>query len=328
MMRKVSLLLLALGLAACENGGATRTVGITANGVVRGTVFFDANASRTLDGADAGIGGALVGLTLPGALDTLFRTTTGADGTFRFASVPVGSYAVVIDSNTLGDSLRTVASSATIVTVFPGDSVTFEASASFPIRTISEARGLAPGTRVFVRAIALHGRGIFSDTTLHVVDQTGAMRATRVRPSSVAVAAGDSVVLRARVAERLGQRVLDDVTVFVVAPTLIPAAPSITTAAAATGGSAGVLDAALVRLQNAQIIDTATVAGNLQLTLNDGSGAVTMVLDRAADVAFRPPLPAGLFAPTNRLDVAGVLVPTGAGAWRVKPRSTLDIIDR
>lgn len=328
MMRKVSGLLLAFAMTACENGGATRTVGITANGAVLGRVYFDANASRTFDAADVGVAGATVGLTLPGALDTLYRTTTVADGTFRFANVPVGSYSVVIDSSTLGDSLRAVVSPATAVAVLPGDSVTFEGAVSFPVRTIGAARGLAPGTRLFVRAIALHGRETFSDTTLHVVDQTGAMRATRVRPSAVAVAAGDSVVLRARIAERLGQRVLDDVTVFIVAPTLIPTAPSITTAAAATGGAAGVLDAALVRLQNAQIIDTATVSGNLQLTLNDGSGAVTMVLDRAADVGFRPPFAVGLFAPTNRLDVVGVLVPTGAGAWRVKPRSTLDIVDR
>ena len=314
-----------IALTACENGGATRTLGISATGTVNGFVYFDENGSRSFDVADAGFAGARVRLLAPGGADTLFRVTTAADGTFRLTGVPVGTYAVLVDSASAGDTARVITTGLglTTLTVLPGDSVRFVGAISYPLRTVAEARALALGARLFVRGIALHGRTTFSDTTLNFVDATGAMRAVRVRPS--AVAAGDSVVLRARVASRLGQRVLDDVTVFIVGPTFIPTAPTISSAAAATGGTAGVLDAALVRVLNAQVIDTSTVGGNFQMTMNDVSGPVVVILDRSADAAFLPPFAPGVLIPNNRFDVVGVLVPTGAGAWRVKPRSVLDL---
>ena len=217
-----------IALTACENGGATRTLGISATGTVNGLVYFDENGSRVFDVADAGFAGARVRLLAPGGVDTLFRVTTAANGTFRLTGVPVGTYTVVVDSASAGDTARVITTGLgpTMLTVLPGDSVQFVGSISYPLRTVAEARALAPGVRLFVRAVALHGRTTFSDTTLNFVDATGAMRAVRVRPS--AVAAGDSVVLRARIANRLGQRVLDDVTVFIVGPTFIPTAPTIT----------------------------------------------------------------------------------------------------
>lgn len=324
-------LLLASVLAAlgCENAGADRTLGITATGIVKGQVYFDANGSRTLDAADVGVAGAQVRLLSPGGLDTLVRITAVADGSFRLDGVPVGAYLAVVDSaSSAGDSAIVLAGATQAITVLPGDSVVFTRAVSYPLRTIAEARAAAPGTRLFVRAVALHARETFSDTTLHVVDATGAMRATRVRPITPGVVAGDSVVLRARIGTRLGQVVLDDVTPFVVTPTIIPLAAVITTAAAATAGPAGALDAALVRLLDAQVLDTATVSGDLQMTMDDGSGPVVVILDRTADAGFRPPLPPNLYVPTNRFDLSGVLVPAGAGVWRVKPRSALDLTVR
>lgn len=317
-----------LALAACDNGGATRTIGITATGIVRGSVYFDANGSGSRDAADVGFAGAAVRVISPVGADTILRVTTGADGTFRLGAVPVGTWRVAIDSMSAGDTAVVVGARVVMVTVLPGDSVEVVGAISYPVRTIVEARALAPGARVFVRAIALHERTTFSDTTLHVVDATGAMRATRVRPSTPAVATGDSVILRARIADRLGQRVLDDVSVFVVAPSFVPTAPTISTSLAATGGAAGALDAALVRVADALVSDTATVAGSFQMTVTDGSGAVVVILDRAADAGFRAPLPANLYVPANRFDFVGVLVPTGAGTWRLKPRSSLDLLRR
>jgi hypothetical protein len=309
-------------VAACDNAGAGRSLGITATGVVRGFVYFDANGSRVFDAGDTPFAGARVRLVSPVSRDTLVRAVTGADGTFRVTGVPVGSYALVLDPTSVGDSVEIVSLSATAVTLLPSDSVEVEGSVSFPIHAASAVRTLALGTRVFVTGVALHGRETFSDTLLHMVDTSGAIRATRVRPSTVV--AGDSVRMRGLVAERAGQRVLDDVTVFVLGPTFIPTIPTVTStlAAAASGGT---LDAALVRVLDATVSDTATVGGNLTMTVSDGSGALTVVLDRAADITFRAPLPAGLYVPTNTFDLIGVLVPTGTGAWRLRPRSALDL---
>lgn len=326
--RWVLLFAVAAGVA-CENGGASRTIGIDATGIVKGQIYFDANGSRTFDGPDAGIPFARIRLLAPGSNDTLFRILAGTDGAFRTTGVPVGIYTVVVDSaSAAGDSAVVLQAAPVLIAVLPDDSVEFVGAVSYPLQTIAEARAAAVGTRVFIRAVALHARATFSDTTLHVVDGTGAMRATRVRTSVPAIVAADSVVLRGRIATRLGEKVLDDVTAFFVAATLIPTAPQLSTASAATGGTLGSLDAALVQIVDAEILDTATVLGNFQMTMDDGSGAVVVVLDRAADAGFNAPLPLGLYVVANRFDLVGILVPTGTGAWRVKPRSALDLTPR
>lgn len=331
MMRAPSIGLLASLLlvtaSGCENRGADRSLGIDATGEVRGSVYFDANGSRTADAADAPFAGALVRLLAPVSRDTLLRTVSDADGAFSFSAVPVGSYAIVIDSASAGDSALVVIGASGFLSVIPGETAEFEAAISYPFASIAEARAAVPGTRLFITGVALHSRGSFSDTTLHVVDTSGAMRATRVRPSAVLVSAGDSVRLRGRVAERLGQRVMDDVSVFVVGPTFIPTAATITTASASSA-EGGTRDAELVRILDAEILDTAIVVGNLEVTVDDGSGPLVMVLDRTADLAFRAPFPPGEYDAGNRFDLTGVLVPNGDGTWRLKPRSVLDLVRR
>ncbi len=326
-MRRVAGLLILLTAVACENGGASRTAGITASGLVTGEVYFDRNGSFTRDAGDVGFAAAGVRLLAPNGRDTLARASTGADGRFRFASVPAGSYLLVVDSASAGDTAR-VLTAAQAVAVGPSDTLELAVAVAFPTRTVAAVRALAVGTPVFVRALAYHARETFSDTTLGVVDSTGALRATRVLSPGVTLVPGDSVVLRGRVAVRLGQRVLDDVTVFVGGRGNLPAVPAIGSGTAATAGTAGVLDGSLIQLTNALVADTATVAGDLRMTVNDGSGAVVVVLDRASDAGFRAPLPAGLYVPGARFDLVGVLVPVGNGTWRVKPRSALDLTRR
>jgi hypothetical protein len=311
-------------LSACGNLGADRTLGITATGVVNGFVYFDANGSGTFDAADVPFVGARVRLVTPIARDTVLRVTTGADGTFRASGVPVGTYAVVLDAASVGDSVA-VTGVGGVVTILPNDSVSVAGAAGYPTRSISQVRSGTLGARVFVSGVALHGLATYSDTLLHIADTSGSLRAVRVRPS--AVAAGDSVRLRGRIAERAGQRVLDDVTVFVLGAALIPAAPTVTTAAANTAAT-GALDATLVRILDAAITDTATVSGSLTLTVTDGSGALTVLLDRAADASFRPPFVAGRWDAGQRFDLIGVLVPSGPGAWALRPRTAFDLIPR
>jgi len=317
----------ALVLTACSNAGDDRVIGLDATGVVSGRVYFDANGSRTSDAEDLPQAGVRVVLRAAASATTSRSVVTGADGRFRLVGVPVGAYRVDIDTTTIGDSVRVATSQPVVALVLPDDSVTVETGISLPVVTAAAVRTLAPGTPVFVVGIALHAPDTFSDTVVHVVDTSGALRATRVRPTATAVAAGDSVRLRGRVAVRLGQRVLDDVSSFIVGRTFIPTTPLLTSAQAATA-SAGTRDAALIRLVNVLVTDTATVAGNVQMTVTDGSGAVVVVLDRAADVAFRAPLPAGQYGVGSRFDLSGVLTPTGTGAWRVRPRSVFDLVRR
>jgi hypothetical protein len=328
MNRRLLPLVLALATSAvavaCDNAGADRSIGLDATGTISGTVHFDANGSGTVDALDVPFANARVRLLRPTSRDTVLRANTDVDGTFSFLNVPVGTYDVILDSASAGDSAQVIGVDEGRVTVTPGNTVTVVGTISFPQRAAIEVRTLPLGERAFVTGVALHARETFSDTLLHVVDTSGAIRAVRLRPGTAGAVAGDSVRLRGRVALRLGQRVLDDVTVFIIGPTLIPTINTITTGVAATA-SAGALDASLVRILDADITDSVTVGGNLTLTVNDGSGALTVLLDRAADIAFRAPLPANLYDVGNTFDLVGVLVPAGNGSFVLRPRSSLDL---
>lgn len=315
-----------LAAAGCARDGADDVLGITATGGVRGSVRFDADGSGTATAADVAMAGVRLRLLTPIARDTVLRGATAADGSFRFAGVPVGTYVLVVDSASLGDTVAARVPAGVSVTVLPQDTATVDELLSFPTVTALAARALPVGTRVFVQGVALHARTTFSDTLLHVADTTAALRATRVRATPVV--AGDGVRLRGRVAQRDGQPVLDDVSVFVLGDAgLPPTAPILTTDAAATA-AAGTRDAALVRLLGVSVVDTATVLGNLQVTVNDGSGALVLVLDRAADAAFRPPFTPGAWTAGRLYDVIGVLVPRSPGVWAVRPRSAFDLVAR
>lgn len=325
MLRSATQLLTLAALAACGNAGADRTVGITATGSVSGSLFLDANGSGTVDAGDTPVTGVRVALVTPLRRDTLRSATTDANGAFDLGAVPVGSYEVVLDPASIGDTVEVSGLDGAQVTLAPDEALELAGRLTYPRRTAAQLRTDPLGRRVFLEGVALHGYGIYSDTLLHVVDTTGALRAARVRPSVVAT--GDSVRLRGRIAERDGQRVLDDVTVFIIGGALLPTSPVVTTqqAANALGGS---LDAAIVRLFDVPIIDTATVLGSLRLQVDDGSGPLTVVLDRVADAAFRPPFLAGRWDAGERFDFVGVLVPLSPGTWALRPRNAFDLTPR
>ncbi|MGA2382675.1 MAG: carboxypeptidase-like regulatory domain-containing protein [Gemmatimonadales bacterium] len=185
-----------------------------------------------------------------------------------------------------------------------------------PVISIAKARTLAGGQRVVVVGVALNGSTTFSDSTVHLADTSGAIRLTRLRAT---VAAGDSVRVRATTASRAGQPTLDAGTTTALGQGLFPTAPTLTTATAATAAG-GTRDAQLVVVNNATITDTATVLGSYKLTVSDGSGSLEVLLDQRA--GFVVP---GLFVPSNKFNIVGVLAPTGTGSSRLKPRSATDL---
>ncbi len=292
-------------------------LGITATGTVQGVVFFDANGNRALDLADVPQPDIGVRLVVDGTRDTLARVTSDAAGGF-VVSLPVGSYNVAVDSATVADSVEVVKIDPTSFRVELGDTVTALIAVSFPKVTIAEARALPPGERVFVEGTTVTGRATFGDRSVHLADGTGAIRVTRVRPS--AIIASDSLRFLGRIAIENGQPTLNDAAPFLIA-VVDPIDPEGVTTAVAAGADGGRLDAALVEVTAAAIQDTATVSDGLQLSVDDGSGALELLLD--SDVPFTN---LAAYVPGAELDAQGVLVPTAGGAtWQLKPRFDSDL---
>ncbi|UCF20473.1 MAG: hypothetical protein JSU87_03425 [Gemmatimonadota bacterium] len=307
-------------VAGCLGTGEDRVLGVEASGTVAGFVYFDANGSRVPDANDPPLADVGLRLVASGTRDTIARASSAGDGLFRLPRVPVGSYEIVVDPGTVDDSLQVVGVDNPNFTLTPDDSVSVQVAVSFPKVTVAEARALAPGERVFVEGVALNAWETFGDLTVHLADLSGAIRGTRVRPA--VIIPGDGVRFQGLIGIADGQPTLEDVTPFVVGVVGLPPAQRLTTAAAATAAD-GILDAALVNVASATIVSTASVAGDLLLTVNDGSGALIVLLDK--DVLFTDLSP---FVPGAVIDARGLLVPDGSGRWRLKPRGDDDLVVR
>lgn len=321
MRRAMAPLLAALATAQCTNAGEDRLLSVTATGVVRGLVYFDANGNLEPDLGDDSLGGVRVRLVGDPGGDTVATATSQPSGTYRFASVPVGAYRLVVDTAPFADTVRVTRIDSARVTVSPSDSLFVNVAVSYPTLGVAAVRALPEGRRVFVIGVTLNTTSTFADSAVHFQDSSGAaIRLTRVRAT---VFPSDSVRVRGTTARRAGQPTLDDVRVFLLGDALEPTAVALTTAAAATAAG-GTRDAALAVVRDVTVSDTATAGQDFRLTVTDGSGALEVLLDRNAAAAFRPPVSED-YVPGNRFDVVGVLSPTGTGLWRLKPRSAADL---
>lgn len=306
-----------LFVSGCLGTEEDRVLGINATGTVEGAVFFDVNGDRELDLGDTPQPDIGVRLLVRGTRDTLARVTSDATGGFA-VTLPVGSYNVAVDSASVADSVQVVKIDPTSFSVRQGDTVTSLIAVSFAKVTIAEARALPVGEQVFVEGTTVTGRATFGDRSIHLVGSSGAIRITRTRAS--AILPSDSIRVLGRVAIDNGQPTLDDATPFLIA-IVDPVEPEAVTTAAAASADGGRLDAGLVEITGAAINDTATVADGLQLRVDDGSGALELILD--SDVPFTN---LADYVPGAVLDAQGVLVPTAGGAtWQLKPRFDSDL---
>ncbi len=202
--------------------------------------------------------------------------------------------------------------------VFPNDSVDFEVILTFPILSVSAARAAALNERLFIEGVVLNSANAFGDSTVHVSDSTGTIRTTRI--AGLLVQPGDLVRFRGNRNVRDGQPTVDNVVPFVIGVSSVPPVERVLTAQATTADG-GRLDAALIRVVDVTVTDTATVGIDLVMTADDGSGPLEIVVDGDANILL------GTIGPGSLLDVTGLLVPTNSGTWQLKPRAGSDIVE-
>jgi len=240
-MRRASIAAACAAFAlACTNAGSDRLTAVSQEGIVKAIIYFDVDGSRSLTAGDDSVKSMTVRLVTLNGRDTVGSGTTTVSGLLRITGVPVGTYKVVLDTTPLLDTATIASQDSSQVTVLPADSTGVIIGVGYPHVTIAQARtaALYPlGRKLWVQGIVLNSPASFRDTTMHVQDNTAAIRATRV--IATAASPADSVRLRGTTSTRAGQRTLDVVTVFVVGPSFLPSATTVTAqqAATAAGGT-------------------------------------------------------------------------------------------
>lgn len=297
-------------------------VEVDGTGLVRGTVFIDQNGNRENDEADEPLPDVRVRILQPLGGAEIQSAVTDEAGTFVLDAVPVGTYRADVDRSTLPDSLDIIAGDERFV-LSADATITVRLQASFSSYDLAEVVALEPGVRVFTTGIALNPRDPEGDAAVHLSDGSAYLRATNVE--NVPVTVGDSVRLSGRTALEAGLPVLDDVQVFFLREGAVNPVPLDRATSAAANADGGELNAALVRIRDAEILDTVTVDGDLVATIDDGSGPVDLVLRSYLDFdtdAFAPEF--------SRVDEAtgllvGQLQGDGGVEWRILPRFPRDV---
>jgi hypothetical protein len=322
-LRAVLALSILGGAAACDNAGSDLGFNVSPTSAVTVGVYLDRVGSRTPTvPLDTLFPNARVALLAFGSGDTLRTTLSTQAGLARFEGVPVGQYRVTVVPSSIGDSIQVAAIDSAVIRLVAADTNTFVlVRLGYPEVSIRQARLSPPGRRVFIRGVILAGVQSFRDTTSHVADSSSQIRLTRVvlLGGLLGNNPGDSVSVLGHTSTRDGQPTLDNAGVarFAVRPPPIPLAVSTAVAATASGG---LLDAGLVQITGGIISDTATIAPDFRITVNDGSGALQIIIDGNLQI------PRSIFRPGASMIVRGVLVPTGFGGWTLKPRAGGDIV--
>jgi len=186
-----------------------------------------------------------------------------------------------------------------------------DVSATFPTLTIAEMRTLQPGRSAYVYGYALNGRATFSDGALHVYDGTGAIRVQQL--PNTPVLTGDSIRVLGSAGNRFGQSIIEGSQVMVLLSGVgidTPDSVSTAQAAAATGAARDADHVTVGGTVNA----VASTSGGWVLTVDDGSGALQIMLD--SRVGFS----ATDFVVNDIVRATGVLVSVSNGVWQLKPR--------
>jgi len=316
-MRKLTLILLTLAVASCSESEPVSIDDSTGSIVM--DAYLDRDASGDRNAADVPLEGIRAALVRQQSGDTVVAGTTGADGTVLLTRVPVGTYRVAASPGELGDSIEVRYIDGPVVTVALADTTlrVIRFGYSAPAVSVEEARSAPAGARVGVTGITLNATSTFGDSTVHLVDSTGAIRLGGV---TAAVGVGDSLRVIGTVSSNNGEPIILSPSVWLLeADARVVIADSVSTSVARSAEGGG-RDAGLVRVAAEIVGSQPQQNGDLAIIVDDGSGPLQVVLD--AGIGFGN---TSSFVPGAALQGTGLLVPTGTGTWQLKPRNAADV---
>ena len=311
-----------LFLAGCQDTSSKSVLAIEALGAVAGQLFFDANGNGGADQADRPLEGWTLRLDQP-AGGTVASGTTDAEGVVLFEEVPVGRLVPALSEAQLGDTLSPVPGTFPTFTLAALQQVAVVPVVTLPFFSVAEARDLPTENPLFVEGVALNAFPTPEERNLHIKAGGAYIRVLSV--DSGAVAVGDSVRIRGRTGVSEGVPVLDGKVVYRLSAGVAPVPVTLTTGEAA-GARGGALDAALVSVFDAEILEV-TDGGNdgVSVVVDDGGGPLTLHFRSFLDVdpdAIDP-------ASDRLLGAVGLLVPDrigGAVVWKLQPRSVGEVV--
>lgn len=325
-MRITTCLLVVLAMAGCDNAGRDLVLPPLPQGAIGVGFYFDRDGSGTQTSGDTVFAGARVSLLVAAGTDTIRTAVSGSNGVAVFDSVPVGTYRVVVDRRALGDSVGVVVgdTGTIVVTAAPGGNTGARViRIGYREVTVAEARQLAAGMRVYVRGIVQAPLQVYRDSSTFLASGGAYIRmpGSQPRPGRTGNNPGDSVLVLGTTAQRDGQPVIVSGLIGSIGVSAAPV-PVVVTIAEARTARNGMLDAALVSVVGAVIVDTVASGPDLLVRIGlatDTTVTTDVIIDsiqNAPRTIFRPGLP---------ITVRGVLVPRGNGTWVLKPRGGGDV---
>lgn len=320
MRRSAFLLASGLMMWGCESPSDV-PLAFPAAGDVRVRAYLDQNGDGQRGEIDSPLAGLPVQVRFWNSVGTLDGGVTDANGELNLVRVGVGAMRLDPEPAFFGDTLVVVEAAANPFVVRPDTTVVLTVGLAYPTVPLGGVAALPPGRRVFTSGIALNSRENFGDGEVHLRLGTTALRATRV--DRVGVSAGDSVRIVGRTRLVEGQMTLDSARIFVLSGGVALVQPRDVQSGQAATADGGSLGAALVRVQEARISSVRTQGANRIVTVDDGSGAVEMVIRDYLQIDATL-----LVVGSTVVRGTGLLRPTpgsGGTSWQMFPRGGSDL---
>lgn len=277
-------------LVACQD--VDPPLNVTGNGDVEGLVFFDASEDGVFDPSDGdfAVQGVGVAVRERGTEENFGTATSGADGRFEVAGVPIGTHDLFIDTLTVPANMS-VCENPLRVSVFRGET-SFGSVNARPgcLITIAAAKDLPLGTFVIVKGIVTSFPGQIDGGHTYIEDETAGGLIFSGSLEGLGIEIGDQIEIGATTGDFSNDFEFLSPILRSTIPDVDDPEPAIVTTAdiAASGADfADPIQGAFIRVEAAQLTGAFGSIGNEQnAPLDDGSGGtVVRVDDGVADRA-------------------------------------------